>query len=151
MLEQQTLDQLLDEAKEKLFKEKVDDLGFPDPDLAYELFNDLYLKYFHNNEKLIIIKNPINKLYVGYGQCNDCKNIGLLMKTDACMCGDECTEKFICFCDCEVHCSQGHLNFYNAHCDGWVEPFKCYECNEMINPPFEWWGLSPKEHIKKYG
>lgn len=136
---------------QKLFEKDIDDLGFPDDDLAYELFNDLYKNYFHNENKYIDILNPINKLKLLYGECSDCKSIGLLMISDACMCGYSCTEKYICLRDCEIVCSKGHINFYNPNCDGWVAPFECFECNEKIFPPFEWWGLSPHEYTKKYG
>jgi hypothetical protein len=150
MTDIQNLDKLLDEAKIKLFEKDINDLGFPDHSLAYELFNDLYMKYFHNNNKALIISNPINKLNIRYGECEDCKSIGLLMDTDACMCGYNCTEKYICLDDCQVKCSNGHLNYYNVNCDGWVYAFKCCECDEIIQPKFVWWGLSPAGYREKY-
>jgi len=143
-----SLDTIIKEKIEKLFEKDINDLGFPNSSVAFDLFNDLYLQYFHNDKKHIIIKH--NRLTFRYGQCDDCNTITLLMQSEACMCGYNCTEKYICLYDCQVKCSQGHLNYYSPNADGYVYPFQCDQCTDIIKPRFEWWGLSPNEYRKKY-
>ena len=86
---------------------------------------------------------------IKYGVCEDCSQITILRREDACMDGNECCIKYICMDDCIGICKNGHvIPYYNS---GYSNDFNCDICSELINVHNKWWGLSPDEHIKKYG
>ena len=85
-----------------------------------------------------------------YGECEDCLRMNFLRAEDACMCGYNCTIKWICINHCITVCPQGHQTKYYNNLTGFVEKANCEVCAVQIEPHFVWWGLSPDEYRKRY-
>lgn len=127
--------------------------------------------YEHRNAHILIWtpdntkRNWYDEVY--YGFCEDCNQLGMLKWEDACADGDHCCTKLICIDKCLVFCSCGNPVYYetngyyifnNKINDNTGDKFDhdnstimCDKCGDSIPVHFLWWGLSPKEHMRKYG
>lgn len=91
--------------------------------------------------------------YIKHGECEECHNIGVLMKEGACgdyhTAGDMCCYKYICYDGCRRVCKCGATNRVYMS-DGYAVAFKCYNCNEKNDVNITWWGNTVMESCKRY-
>jgi hypothetical protein len=129
------------------------------PDITLD---ELYCKYYpiiqkkltDNNYQVSLVniqiwKSECKRENIYYGFCEDCNQLAKLHWEDACMDGNDCCLKLICIDECIVYCSKGHLNTYPNY--RYNDCIECFKCNETVKIHQIWWGLTPEEHIRRYG
>lgn len=114
-------------------------------DIQRSLHEKFMTEYYVKKIKTMNLSNDTK-----YGECEDCFCITLLRGEDACMCGYNCTTKWICRDFCLAVCTNGHKTKY-VNPIGFIETVNCEVCNVEFQPMFIWWGLSPDAYINKYG
>ena len=92
-------------------------------------------------------------------KCDDCGRITEdLKQTSACpedVFGHhgECCTKRVCSDKCMFMCESCLKPSPYTHydIDGWYSPYTCGFCQKTITPKFTWFGITPEEHLRRYG
>jgi len=93
-------------------------------------------------------------------QCEDCKHYFWASPeadnnyhiTNACcdLTVGLCCWKYKCPWNCVFPCSKCRKPTISDY-GGWIDSIQCKHCNYEFTPNFVWYGLSPEQHLDRYG
>ena len=92
--------------------------------------------------------------YEYISKCDDCGIINFLENKEACTdyhtSGYNCCNKNICTDGCIYKCDQCFESNQIYEKDGYIEKFKCWNCQTLTDVVIIWFGMSIMEACKRY-